>query len=83
MSISGLMEHFYKELILEAKKKNLNVLHKQIEKYFKSNNFKIREFIHLDKIPIPIFSKQTDAEKLMDFVFDLPDIFFAEPLDYP
>ena len=39
MSIIGLMEHFFKELIFESKNKGLNTLHKQIEKYFKSNIF--------------------------------------------
>jgi hypothetical protein len=32
-------------------------LDEQIEKYFKSNDFKIGEFIQFDKIPIPIFFK--------------------------
>lgn len=73
MSINGLMEYFFKELIYESKNKNLNTLDKKIEKYFKSNNFKIKEFIQLDKIPIPIFSKETNTEKLMDFVFNLPE----------
>lgn len=81
MSINGLMEHFYKELIIEAKNKNLNILHKQIEKYFKANNFKIREFIQFDKIPIPIFSKETDTEKLMDFVFDLSEKLYESNSD--
>lgn len=67
------MEHFFKELIREAKNKGLNTLDKQIEKYFKSNDFKIKEFVQVDKIPIPIFSKETNTEKLVDFVFDLPE----------
>ena len=81
MSIAGLMEHFFKELILESKNKGLNTLDKQIEKYFKSNDFKIREFIHLDKIPIPIFSKETNEEKLMDFALNLPEKIYNENQD--
>ena len=73
MNINGLMEHYFKELIREAKNKKLNTLDKQIEKYFKSNDFKIKDFITIDKIPIPIFSKETNTEKLVDFVFDLPE----------
>ena len=72
MSIIGLMEHYFKEFIKEAKNKGLNTLDKQIEKYFKSNDFKIKEFINVDKISIPIFSKETNEEKLMDFVLELP-----------
>lgn len=73
MNINGLMKHYFKELIREAKNKKLNTLDKQIEKYFKSNDFKIKDFITIDKIPIPIFSKETNTEKLVDFVFDLPE----------
>ncbi|MFM5883159.1 AAA family ATPase [Methanobrevibacter gottschalkii] len=81
MSIIGLMEHFFKELILESKNKGLNTLDKQIEKYFKSNDFKIREFIRLDKIPIPIFSKETNEEKLIDFALNLPEKIYDENQD--
>ena len=81
MSITGLMEHFFKELILESKNKGLNTLDKQIEKYFKSNDFKIREFIQIDKIPIPFFSKETNEEKLMDFTLNLPEKIYNENQD--
>ena len=33
MNINGLMKHYFKELIREAKNKKLNTLNKQIEKY--------------------------------------------------
>ena len=81
MSITGLMEHFFKELILESKNKGLNTLDKQIEKYFKTNDFKIREFKQIDKIPIPIFSKETNEEKLMDFTLNLPEKIYNENRD--
>lgn len=81
MTITGLMEHFFKELILESKNKGLNTLDKQIEKYFKSNDFKIRELIQIDKIPIPIFSKETNEEKLMDFTLNLPEKIYNENQD--
>ena len=78
MSIVGLMEHFFKELMIESKSKGLNTLDKKIEKYFKSNDFKIKEFVKLDKIPVPVFSTETNEEKLMDFVLDLPEEIYAE-----
>ena len=81
MTITGLMEHFFKELILESKNKGLNTLDKQIEKYFKTNDFKIRELIQIDKIPIPIFSKETNEEKLMDFTLNLPEKIYNENRD--
>lgn len=76
MNIIGLMEYFFKELIIESKNKGLNTLDKKIEKFFKSNDFKIKVFIKLDKIPVPIFSKETNKEKLMDFVLNLPEIIY-------
>ena len=75
------MEHIFKEFIKEAKNKGLNTLDKQIEKYFKSNDFKIKEFIQIDKIPIPVFSKETNEEKLVDFVMDLPEKIYEKNLD--
>ena len=73
MSVVGLMEFFFKEFLIEAKNKNLNTLDKRIEKYFKVNDFKIKEFIQLDKFPIPVFGSETNVEKLMDFVLTLPE----------
>ena len=73
MSVMGLMEFFFKEFLIEAKNKNLNTLDKRIEKYFKVNDFKIKDFIQLDKFPMPIFDSETNVEKLMDFVLTLPE----------
>ena len=73
MTTAGLMEFFLKEFLIEAKNKNLNTLDKKIEKYFKVNDFKIKEFIQVDKFPIPVFGSETNVEKLMDFVLTLPE----------
>lgn len=75
------MEYFFKRLLIGAKNKNLNTFDKKIEKYFKSNNFKIRDFIQVDKFPLPIFGSETDTEKLVNFVLDLPDKIFNENSD--
>lgn len=81
LTINGLMEYFFKRLLIGAKNKNLNTFDKKIEKYFKSNNFKIRDFIQVDKFPLPIFGSETDTEKLVNFVLDLPDKIFNENSD--
>lgn len=81
LSINGLMEYFFKQLLIEAKNKNLNTFDKKIEKYFKSNNFKIRDFIQVDKFPLPVFGSETDTEKLLNFVLDLPDKIYNENSD--
>ena len=81
LTINGLVEYFFKQLLIEAKNKNLNTFDKKIEKYFKSNNFKIREFIQVDKFALPIFGSKTDTEKLVNFVLDLPDKMYNENTD--
>ncbi len=73
MSVVGLIEFFFKELLIEAKNKNLNIFDKKIEKYFKVNDFKIKESIQLEKFQIPVFGSKTNVEKLMDFVLTLPE----------
>ncbi|MBE6494486.1 MAG: ATP-binding protein [Methanosphaera stadtmanae] len=81
LSIRGLMEYFFKQLIIESKNKKLNTMDKRIEKYFKSNNFKIKDFIQLNKFPIPVFSSQTDTDKLFNFVLELPEKIYKENSD--
>ena len=81
MSIKGLLEYFLKEFLIEAKNQNLNTLDKKIEKYFKTNNFKVKDFIQVDKFPIPIFQSETDVEKLFDFVLKLPEKVYEENSD--
>lgn len=58
LNIIGLMEHFFKELILESKNKGLNTMDKQIEKYFKSNNSKSESSYNLIKYPYQSFQKR-------------------------
>lgn len=81
MSVVGLMEYFFKEFLIEAKNKNLNTLDKKIEKYFKVNNFKIKDFIQVDKFPLPVFGSATNVEKLMDFVLTLPERIYESNSD--
>jgi Cdc6-like AAA superfamily ATPase len=64
MSIIGLMEHIFKEFIKEAKNKGLNTLDKQIEKYFKSNDFKIKNSYKLIKYPYQFFQKRQMKKNL-------------------
>lgn len=62
MSVIGVMEYFFKEFLIESKNKHLNTLDKEIEKFFKANDFKIKEFIQVDKFPIPIFGSETNVK---------------------
>lgn len=81
LSINGLMEYFFKQLIIESKNKKLNTMDKKIEKYFKSDNFKIKDFIQINKFPVPFFSSQTDTNKLFNFVLELPEKIYNENSD--
>ena len=81
LSINGLMEYFFKQIITDAKNKNLNTFDKKIEKYFKVNNFKIKDFIQIDKFPIPVFGSETDTEKLTKFVLELPQNIYESNKD--
>ncbi len=81
LSIKGLMEYFLREFLIESKEKKLNTLDKKIEKIFKTNNFKIKDFIQIDKFPVPIFTHETDVEKLFDFVLTLPEKIYENNTD--
>ncbi len=78
MSVNGLLEYLFKQILIESKKHNLNTFDKKIEKIFKSNDFKIKDFITIDKFPVPVFGKDTNTEKLMDFVLTLPQNIYEE-----
>jgi len=81
MSINGLMNYFFKEIIKECHKQNITTLDKKLEKYFKSNDIKIREFIKIDKIQLPVFSLEENTEKTVNFVFNLPEKIYEENQD--
>ena len=76
MSLKGLYDFYYQKIIEETKLKGLNTPDNPIKKFFKTNNFKIKEVVvasALDiSIPIPIIGTERDLEKYKDFVFKLP-----------
>ncbi|WP_286008772.1 AAA family ATPase [Methanobrevibacter woesei] len=78
MSISGLVDFFYKELMKEAKVKGLSTFDKKIVKFFKTNDFEIKDVKSLNEFPIPIIGKQTNVETLFDYVLELPNLLYAE-----
>lgn len=72
MSINGILNHYYTEIIRECEKKDLNTLNEKIKKYFKTHNFSIKD-ISSSKIPLPLIQSEEDQNKLKDFVFNLPE----------
>ena len=76
MSLKGLYDFYYQKIIEEAHLKGLNTLKNHINKFFKTNNFKLKEVVVASafdiSIPIPIIGTERDLEKYRDFVFRLP-----------
>lgn len=81
MSVVGLMEYFYKELMKEAKSKNLSTFDKKIRKFFKTNNFEVKDVGSINGFPVPIISKETDSEELVNYVLELPNELYKENQD--
>lgn len=77
MSLKGLFDFYYRKIIEEAHLKGLNTLDAQINRFFKTNNFELKEIAVASafniSIPIPIIKTERDLEKYRDFVFKLPD----------
>jgi AAA+ ATPase superfamily predicted ATPase len=76
MAIKGLLDFYYQKIIEEAHIKGLDTLNSHINKFFKTNNFKLKDIVVASafdvSIPIPIIGTERDLEKYMDFVFKLP-----------
>lgn len=76
MAIKGLLDFYYQKIIEETHIKGLDTLNSHINKFFKTNNFKLKDIVVASafdvSIPIPIIGTERDLEKYMDFVFKLP-----------
>ena len=76
MTLKGLYDFYYQKIIEEAHLKGLNTLKNHINKFFKTNNFKLKEVVVASafdiSIPIPIIVTERDLERYRDFVFRLP-----------
>ena len=85
MSIKGLYDFYYQKIIEEAHLKGLNTLKNHINKFFKTNNFKLKEVVVASafdiSIPIPIIGTERDLERYRDFVFRLPQEIYENNKD--
>ena len=85
MSIKGLLDFYYQKIIDESNLKGLNTLNNQIKKFFKTNNFKMKDISLINffdiSIPVPIIESERDLEKYRDFVFKLPQQIHEENKD--
>ena len=85
MSLKGLYDFFYQKIIEEAQLKGLDTLKNHIKKFFKTNNFKLKEVVIASafdiSIPIPIIGSERDLERYRDFVFKLPQEIYEHNKD--
>ena len=72
MSVEGILDYYYNKIIKECKKRQLNTLDTKINKFFKTNNFLLKDVADIEHVPIPIISSQRDLNKYTEFVFNLP-----------
>ena len=76
MSLKGLYDFFYQKIMEEAELKGIDTIKNHINKFFKTNNFKLKEVVVASafdiSIPIPIIGTERDLERYRDFVFKLP-----------
>ena len=77
MSLKGLYDFYYQKIIEEANLKGLNTINNQINKFFKTNNFKLKEVVSASAfditLPIPVIGTERDLEQYRDFVLKLPE----------
>lgn len=81
MSIKGILDYMFKEIIRESRRKGLNSLDEYIKKFFKTNNIKISKLLDFKDIPIPIIGTERDLEKYREFVFELPQRLYEKNKD--
>lgn len=71
----------YDAIIKSSKEFGLRTLDKKIEKYFKTNNFKIDKIFSYEHIPVPIFESEENYARLADFVMELPQKIYEDNSD--
>lgn len=80
-TIKSLLEYYCKKIILECNDSKIKNINKKLEKFFKTNDFFIKDFTHIKGLPIPIFGTETNNEDLMDFVLTLPEKIYEKNKD--
>ena len=78
MSLKGILDYYYKEIITECKRKKLKTINHYLEKYFKTNDFNIEDFTNINGVPIPIINNKVNIEKYKELVFNLPQKIYEE-----
>lgn len=81
LSRGSIIKIIYDAIIKASKKFGLRTLDKKIEKYFKTNKFKIDKILSYEHIPVPIFESEENYARLADFVMELPQKIYEDNSD--
>ena len=81
LSRGSIIKIIYDAIIKASKEFGLSTLDKKIEKYFKTNKFKIDKILSYEHIPVPIFESEENYARLADFVMELPQKIYEENSD--
>ena len=81
LSRGSIIKIIYDAIIKASKEFGLRTLDKKIEKYFKTNKFKIDKILSYEHIPVPIFESEENYARLADFVMELPQKIYEDNSD--
>lgn len=81
LSRGSIIKIIYDAIIKASKEFGLRTLDKKIEKYFKTNKFKIDKILSYEHIPVPVFESEENYARLADFVMELPQKIYEENSD--
>ena len=81
LSRGSIIKIIYDAIIKASKELGLRTVDKKIEKYFKTNEFKIDKILSYEHIPVPIFESEENYAKLADFVMELPQKIYEDNSD--
>lgn len=76
-----IIKNFYNAWIKSCQESNLTSILEKINKILKTKNFKIKEIVNVNKIPIPLIETKDNYNKLVDFVLDLPQSIYEKNSD--
>ena len=77
----SIIKIIYDAIIKASKEFGLRTVDKKIEKYFKTNKFKIDKVLSYEHIPVPIFESEENYARLADFVMELPQKIYEDNSD--
>ena len=78
---ASIIKIIYESIIKSSKEFGLKTINKQLEKYFKTKNFKLDKLLSYEHIPILIFESEDNYEKLAEFVMELPQKIYQDNND--